>query len=143
MTCVRWLSQGIVHPSPKWNEALAEQISLARRSAIQMALNYQSAGYAVTIDDFLDHHQLREYQALEAKRQIRKIVLYPKQDVTHLRNHERAGDNYKERDYIDEGIRFVYDQFNAVLPQLRQDGWFVLDTSELTVGATVAKILQV
>ena len=51
---------GLVLPSLEWNQDLVQQITLARESVIQMGLNYQRAGFAVVVDDFLDPNQLQE-----------------------------------------------------------------------------------
>ena len=133
---------GLVLPSAEeWNEDLVQQITLARESVIQMALNYQRAGFAVVIDDFLDPNQLHEYQALLSHPRIHKFVLYPNQDSAHARNFQRAGDG-PGRDYIDGAIRFVYQQLNFMIERLSQDGWIVLNTTELNIEETVQEILK-
>ena len=38
--------------------------------------------------------------------------------------------------------RIAYQQLNASLPQLAQQGWIVVDTTALDVEATVATIVQ-
>jgi len=68
-------------------------------------------------------------------------VLYPGQGEAHRRNLERSGDGPAHA-YIDEGVRTVYQQLNAAIPQLVQEGWLVVDTTALTVEATVTTILQ-
>jgi hypothetical protein len=132
---------GLVLPGYEWSPELVEQICLARQSAIQMALRYQKAGFAVVIDDFIDPNQLSEYRAILNEPGIHKIVLYPDQDSAHARNYQRAGDN-QSRFYIDEGIRMVYQQLHFMLEPLRQDGWIVVDTTELSIEQTVLEILK-
>ena len=132
---------GLTLPGSEWSAELVQQIRLARESAIHMALNYQSAGYAVVIDDFIDPNQLVEYQALLDKPQIHKFVLFPRQDTAHARNLKRAGAD-PSRGYIDEGIRIVYQQLNTLIQPLRDDGWIVLDTTEMSIEQTVSEILK-
>ena len=132
---------GLVLPSLEWSPELVQQITLARESVIYMALNYQSAGFAVVIDDFLDPNQLREYQAFLNTPEIHKFVLYPDQATAHARNLQRAGDD-PVRDYIDEGIHSVYQQLKFMIEPLRKDGWIVLDTTELSIEETVLAILK-
>lgn len=132
---------GLVLPSLEWGPELIQQISLARESVIHMALNYRRAGFAVVIDDFLDPHQLSEYQAFLNEPRIYKFVLYPNQDTAHARNFQRAGDD-PARDYLDEGIRLVYQQLKFMVEPLRKDGWIVLDTTELSIEETVGEILK-
>ena len=133
---------GLVLPSLEWNQDLVLQITLARESVIQMALNYQRAGFAVVIDDFLDPNQLQEYRTLLSKPRICGFVLYPNQDTAHARNFQRAGDDTPWRDGIDVAIRFVYQQLNLLIEPLRHDGWIVLNTSEMNVEETVLEILK-
>ena len=132
---------GLTLPGIEWGAELVQQIRLARESAIHMALNYQSAGFAVVIDDFVDPNQLIEYRALLDKPQIYKFVLFPRQETAHSRNLQRAGDD-PARGYIDEGIRIVYQQLNTLIQPLRDDGWMVLDTTEMSIEQTVSEILK-
>jgi len=132
---------GLVLPSLEWSPELIQQINLARESVIQMALNYQRAGFAVVIDDFVDPHQLSEYRAFLNEPRIYKFILYPNKDTAHARNSQRAGDD-AGRDYIDEGIHIVYQQLNFMIELLRKDGWVVLDTTELSIEETVLEILK-
>ena len=132
---------GLALPGFEWSTELILQINLARKSVIHMALNYQRAGFAVVIDDFLDPLQLSEYQAFLKEPRIYKFILYPNQETAHARNFQRAGDD-PARDYIDEGIRIVYQQLNAMIEPLRKDGWIVLDTTELSIEESVLEILN-
>ena len=132
---------GLQRPGPDWSDALAQQVALARASAIQMALAYQHAGFVPVLDDFWDPHQLVEYQQVLRQPQTHKIVLYPSQQAAHQRNLQRSGPG-ATRDYLDEGIHTVYRLLNAVVGQLAQEGWLVVDTTALSVEATVSEILH-
>lgn len=133
---------GLALPSPDgWPEELVQQISLARETVTQIATNYQIAGFAVVIDDFLDPNQLKEYQKLPAHSQTYKFLLYPSQVEAHSRNLKRSGDS-PERAYIDEGIKIVYKLLALILDELVNDGWIILDTTKLSVEETVAEILK-
>ncbi len=127
---------GLVLPSATWSAELTQQINLARRTAVQMALTYREAGFAVVIDDFWDTNHPTDYQALFGQANIHKIVLYPAQAEAHRRNLQRSGDS-PARGYIDEGIRIVYQQLNPVLTQLAETGWQIVDTTALDVEETV------
>lgn len=132
---------GLLLPSATWSDELAQQINLARGSAVHMALAYRDAGFAVVIDDFWDGNHPTDYQALLGQADVHKIVLYPVQDEAHRRNLQRSGDS-PARSYIDEGIRIVYQQLNPVISQLGESGWHVLDTSRLDIEASVRAILN-
>ena len=131
----------LVFPSVDWNAELTQQITLARESVIQIALHYQKAGYAVIIDDFFDPNRLREYRTLLIAPHTHSFVLFPNQETAHARNFQRAGDD-PGREYIDQGIRAVYQQLNLVIGNLREEGWIVLDTTELSIEETLREILR-
>lgn len=132
---------GRVLPSAVWSDELAQQISLARASVVQMAAKYHGAGFGVVIDDFWDPNHRSDYQALLGHPRLHRILLYPAQDEAHQRNLQRSGGS-PARAYIDEGIQIVYQQLKPMLPQLAQEGWLIMDTSALDVEATVTAILQ-
>jgi predicted kinase len=134
---------GLMLPGAVWSDGLAQQITLARTSVASMALAYHSAGFAVVIDDFWDPNHASDYQALLDHMQatIHRIVLYPTREAAHQRNLRRSGDS-PARPYIDEGIRIVYQQLTPALAQLEQDGWFVVDTTALSVDEAVDHILS-
>jgi adenylate kinase family enzyme len=131
---------GLALPSAEWNAALQQQITLARTTVIQMALAYQQAGFTVIIDDFYDTHLTTDYHTLLQQPHLHKIVLHPDQSAAHHRNFTRAGDS-PARAYIDVGIRIVYQQLQPALTQLKQSGWYILDTTTLDVEASVSAIL--
>lgn len=132
---------GLVLPGLDWIPELVQQVTLARESAIQIALRYQQAGYAVVIDDFFDPNRLREYQVLLEAPHSHKFILFPKQETAHARNFQRAADA-QGRGYIDQGIHTVYQQLNLVIESLRAEGWIVVDTTDLSIEETVQQILR-
>ncbi len=134
---------GLALPSAEWGADLVQQITLARQTAVHMALAYQAAGFAVIIDDFWDANHAADYRQLiaQAHASLTRFILYPSQAEAHRRNAERSGDT-PARGYIDEGIRIVYQQMNPVIKQLGHEGWQVIDTTTLSVAEVVTDILQ-
>jgi len=132
---------GIALPGADWSDDLTQQVTLARTSVVHMALTYHNAGFVVVIDDFWNPSHRSDYQALINHPDVHKIILYPGQGEAHRRNLQRSGDS-PARAYIDEGVQIVYQQLSAALPQLAQEGWLVVDTTTLSVEATVTAILQ-
>jgi predicted kinase len=128
---------GLFLPGPEWGQELIEQITLARESAMQMAINYSKAGFAVVIDDFWDTlSQLREYDHLLDKSNFHRVLLFPAQQAAEARNKKRDGSPY-----IADGIRIVYEQLKKDFPDGSRQGWLVLDTTQKNVEETVAHIL--
>lgn len=132
---------GLVLPSAQWSDALVQQMALARKSAVQMALEYHQAGFTVVIDDFWDADHFTDYAGLQTHPAFYKVVLLPGQDAAHQRNQRRSGDS-PARAYIDQGIEIVYQQLKNASPSLEQDGWLVVDTTSMDVGQTVTRILE-
>ncbi len=133
---------GVMHPGDVWGEDLIEQLAAARESVIQMAMTYNRAGFVVVIDDFWDpNSQLAEYQSLFAAPHVYKVLLYPSLSAAIDRNLKRSGPGVTST-YIDGGIRSVYANLETAAAVLEQQGWFVLDTTELSVEASVARILE-
>ncbi|MBZ0316613.1 MAG: hypothetical protein K8L91_09355 [Anaerolineae bacterium] len=132
---------GIELPGAVWGEGLIQQVHLARTCATHMALAYHQAGFAVVIDDFWDAYHDLDYQALHVNPPLHRIVLYPQQEEAHRRNFQRSGDS-PARAFINAGIQQVYERLNPVIPRLAQDGWLIVDTTELSVEATVNHILE-
>lgn len=129
---------GLTHPG-RWTEALVEQLALARACACHMARIYSAAGFGVVIDDFWDPHSgLSEYQPLFDSLPVIKVLLYPSRDVALARSLKRSGGGAAHA-YIAAGIDAVYDSLAKALPQLRKLGWRVLDTTDLTVEATLSQ----
>jgi len=132
---------GIIRPAAAWSDDLIEQLSLARASAIQMALNYNQAGFVVVIDDFWDPNSLlNEYAPLFEKPNAHKILLFPNQRATQARNLARSGPGDSSI-YIAEGIRLVYEHLDAHAAILEQQGWLLVDSSEKNLEETVNHIL--
>lgn len=132
---------GLALPGPVWGEELSQQVSLARASVVHMALAYHSAGFTVIIDDFWNPGYPANYEALLSHPQVHKFLLYPGQHKAHQRNFQRSGES-PARAFIDEGIQLVYQQLDPVVPQLAQEGWVVVDTTALSLEATVTTILR-
>ncbi len=106
-----------------------------------MALAYRRAGFSVVIDDFWDPNSgLAEYAELVSQPQTFKVLLYPSQEAARARNRQRSGSGGAV-DYIDDGIRLVYEHLHTVAADLAAQGWWVLDTTEMGVEDVVTNVL--
>lgn len=132
---------GLLLPGAVWSAELAEQIALARKNATFITSNYRTAGFCVVVDDFWDANFQADYHALLAQPSVHRILLYPQQQTAHQRNFVRSNGD-ESRVYIDDGIRIVYDQLKGRADGLAQDGWLIVDTSEMSVEDTVDVILN-
>jgi predicted kinase len=130
---------GIVEPEPEWRPQLADQVRMARESALDIAARYRAAGFAVVIDDFVDPHLLTEYVQLAQDPGALRVVLTPPVEVALARNRVRGGsEDYIA--YLDVGIRLVSDLVVEHRDELQADGWEMVDNADLTVEQTVEVI---
>jgi predicted kinase len=132
---------GVIHPGPEWTPELIQQLKLARQTAVEMALRYREAGFVVAIDDFWDPvSQLEEYSTLINRPNVLPLILKPALSVALGRNHARQALSQFRND-MDDGIRMIYEDLDKQEAALRAKGWLLLDTSNDTTEATVARIL--
>lgn len=132
---------GIKLPGAEWNEELAQQVALARSSAVHMAFLYQQSGFAVVMDDFWDGNHLSDYQTLFGSPDLHRIILFPRQGEAHQRNLKRSGES-SDREYLDQGIQIVYQELSAEVEKLGQEGWVVVDSTSLGIEETATNILK-
>ena len=132
---------GLNLPNPDWGEELVRQIALARGVAIGMALDYAAAGFAVVIDDFYDPRGLVEYRALLGRPTTHPVLLYPTPDEARRRHAARSGGGPGGAS-IDAVVSHAYSALTPVVGRLEREGWLVLDTTRMSVDATVAAILE-
>ena len=131
---------GYAAPEPGWPEPLVEQVRLARECALDTAHRYAAAGFAVVLDDFVDPPLLQEYVALDGWPGVRRVVLAPTREAARRRCAGRERDT-RLRSYLQEGIDLTYEVLRTGATVLEHRGYALLDTSDLTVDATVDRVL--
>ena len=134
------VASGRILPSPDWSAGLVEQIGLARRAAIAMAVGYAEAGFAVVLDDFWDPPGLLEYRELPDGRPFHRVLLRPPRAVALERNSGRRGED-PARSLLDAGIHHVYGLLDAAGEQLDREGWLVLNNTDLSPDEAAARIV--
>jgi hypothetical protein len=132
---------GYAPPGSPWSAPLVEQVRLARESALDSAYRYAASGFAVVLDDFLDPPVLQEYDILQSWPGVRRVVLAPTRDEARRRCARRDPDPGSRR-YIEGGIDIAYDILRTAAAALRERGYHIVDTSDLTVEATVDHVLD-
>lgn len=134
-----WVVSGIAHPVPTWTEETTRQFRLARRAAAQAARLYAEAGFAVALDDVVFAADvLTMYEQHLAGLSISRVLLLPSVESALRRNAARTTKPFAT-DVLAEPIRQLHQALAAQGTALA--GWLVLDTSDLSVDATVAQIL--
>lgn len=132
---------GLVLPRSEWPDELVEQISLARLACLDVAGRYRRAGFAVVLDDTVDPLLLKEYSDLSSDRDAVRVILRPTEAAAVNRNRARPVKEQQGPDILDRAIRFVYGILERHGDDLENDGWITIDTTELTVEGTVARII--
>ncbi|ABX04779.1 MAG TPA: hypothetical protein DEF47_21435 [Herpetosiphon sp.] len=133
-----WVVSGRVEPIPVLTPPAIEQLRLAREVVSTTAGLYQKHGYSVIVDDVLTSADLQAMFAQADQSQLHKILLCPVFERVIERNYER----YRQ---------FDQQKWQPVIANIYQDlcrhntpdqGWIVLDTSNLNVTQTVDAILH-
>jgi thymidylate kinase len=135
-----WVVSGIAHPVPQWTDETTRQFQLARQSAVHTALLYNSARFAVVIDDLVFAAEA-ETNYVEPLRThiLHKILLLPDVDVALARNKQRQNKQFDTASLV-ETIRALR-QSMAEQP-FTDLGWLTLDNSRMTIDETVDAILR-
>lgn len=131
---------GLSDPIGSWDDETSRQFHLARQSIASIAQVYAKAGFAVAIDDviYLDKVTLH-YEDIFLAFEFHKIVLRPRLEIVLARNMRR-GDINPDVNLLNNLIELIYHAFD--LRELKRDGWYIVDSSELTVAQTVDAILD-
>lgn len=131
------MAKGLAVPraDEPWTDEVTEQFRWARDTACFMAERYAKESVSVVIDDvcvpadFPDH-----YTALLERVRVHKVLLLPSQSALVERLRLRGG-------AYDQDILAHVPWIYANLGAMPKDGWTVLDSSEWTVGETLAAVL--
>lgn len=133
---------GLIHPGEQddWSPKLKEQLELARRTAVDMAVRYCTSNFLVAIDDFWDpNSQLHEYAALSGISNVTRIILCPSLATNLTRLHARQAPS-AFRDVLENAIRLVYEDLAQRKKALSEQGWHFMDTSNETIEVSVKRI---
>lgn len=134
-----WVVSGLAHPVPSWTAETGRQFRLARRAAAQLARLYAEAGFAVVVDDVIFPAEARELFAEPlAGLPVHQILLRPSLDVALARNAARTTKGF-EPALLADTIRGLHSAMGE--PVWAEARWLVVDSSWLSVAATVDAIL--
>jgi chloramphenicol 3-O-phosphotransferase len=135
-----WIVSGIAHPVPVWTTETSRQFLLARRTAAQAARIYADAGFAVAIDDVIFPGEAEElFIEPLSNFPIHKILLLPSLQVALARNASRTSKNFDTASLI-QTITELYRNVNA--DSFEENGWAVLDNTDLSIEQIVEQILE-
>ena len=134
-----WVVAGAAHPVPEWTKETTRQFTLSRRAAAVVARIYAEAGFAVALDDviFPDETEALFGEALRGCA-FHRVALRPSVAVALARNAARTTKPF-DPSFLTATIRAL-DQAMRAQP-FDDDGWLVIDTSNLSVEETVERIL--
>jgi hypothetical protein len=137
-TIRNWVLSGLSDPIGSWDPDTEQQFRLARQAAVQIALTYAAAGFAVVIDDvIMPEHFDAHYQPHFGEFTPYQIMLRPLAQTALARNVQRK----KEFDtaQLDKLIPLIDDYLNQY--DLTAMDWHVVDNSSLSVEDTALEIL--
>ncbi|ALW88700.1 AAA family ATPase [Deinococcus actinosclerus] len=130
---------GLAHPALDHPPEAARQFALARTAAAQTARLYAQEGFAVAIDDVLWPADLTFMARHWAGLDVRPVRLFTTLEVAHERNRTRTNKTY-DTSVLVPLIDGLYPQMPPEI--YREAGWAVVDSSTLTLEATVDALLR-
>ena len=135
-----WVVSGVAHPVPDVTPETNRQFALARRSAAQLAKIYSDNGFAVAIDDVIDPQNAATLiERPLSPLTVYKVLLRPGLKEALKRNAERTQKAFDTSVLINV-IERIYSEQN--LEAYQAENWYILDSSDLTVGETVDSVLS-
>ncbi len=123
----------------EWNEETTLQFAIARRNAARLAADYVDAGFTVVIDDVVREADMPQYVPYLGGVAPRKVLLSPSIFVVHRRNAQRTNKSFDTK-ILEPVATRLHSQLVAGCPP--EAGWTVLDTSALSIDATIDQILK-
>ena len=127
---------GQASPLGEITDEVRLQFRLARRVAATMASLYAESGFTVVIDDVIDESTVGNHlQAYLGEHPLRKVLLAPTLEVALHRNAGRTTKSFDTSILVPTTSRLHADLLGSTR------GWFVIDSSRLSVDETVDAIL--
>lgn len=121
-----------------WNEETSLQFAIARRNAGRLAADYAASGFTVVIDDVIHEQDLAQLVPHLGGLMPRKVLLSPSIFVVHRRNAQRTNKSFDTK-ILEPVATRMHGELIAKCPPAA--GWFVLDSSTISVDDTVDRIL--
>jgi 2-phosphoglycerate kinase len=134
-----WVTQGIAHPL-NWNEETSRQFDLALDAAVDIAIRYNDAGFAVVIEHC--HQPPRIAEVFKERLNQRKtilIALAPDLQANHFRNESRTTKSFDASE--------LKPSIEALNPLYRSDhvdlaSFVRIDNTDLNVVETAEIVLK-
>lgn len=130
---------GYASPIETWTDETVQQIHLAHQTAARMAVAYVDAGFVAVIDDVLDEEYLWQLTRHLEGHPLIKVLLCPRLEVALARNRARTTKTFEPSLLAPHTERIHRSLLNGCRPE---DGWVVVDTSNLDPEAVVDQLLR-
>lgn len=135
---LRWMvCAGFVSPRTQLPQA-REQFALARHTASYMALEYLPH-FDVILDDVVPEDEIGDFGDVLTNTNLHKVLLYPSLEETLRRNLRRTNKGIDPR-VLEPAITRLHPQLGQ--KNTPEAGWFRIDTTNLSVSATVDALLK-
>ena len=127
---------GYANPLLPGTAEMRSQFRIARRVAAYAANLYAAAGFAVVIDDVVNPMTLQNFEPELDVTNVRKVILAPTLETLLHRNATRTNKTFPSESLVAtiEDLHATY--FTDTT------GFLVLDTSQLSVDATVDALVR-
>lgn len=122
-----WVVAGIAQPL-EWTEETTRQFQLAEEAAVDLAIRYNDAGFAVAVDHCQGPPRLDELiEARLGGRSVHKVALAPSLEVNLERNSRRTNKNFDCEILVPAITRL--NELYRTFP-LGDSGWIVFDNMD-------------
>ncbi len=132
-----WVVSGL-EDSTDWTEETDRQFRIAERAACAIASEYAESGFTVAFDHCRNLPRLNQMMEDHlASHPIIKVCLLPDLQVNLERNLTRTNKSFDTAELIE-----IIHGMQAHYREADKSGWFVIDSTQLTVQDVVSEILK-
>jgi adenylylsulfate kinase-like enzyme len=131
-----YVVRGAADPLGKWTADTERQFRLSWETVGGIARRYADEGFLVAIDDVVPPRAVDVYARSVGGHPLRKVLLAPSLEVALARNATARGKSFDTSVLV----RTIRELHQTLAPD--RTGWVVIDSSALSVDATVDAILD-
>lgn len=132
-----WVASGL-NESVDWTGETTRQFTLAEEAACRIAVVYHRAGFAVAIDHCRNLPRIEEIiDEFLREASVLRVCLVPTLEENLRRNHARTNKDFDTRE-----LDFIIEGMNPSMVSGAGEDWLILDSTDLSVEETVARILE-
>lgn len=132
-----WVVRGMADSVP-WTDETERQFQIAEEATCDVAIRYQSSGFAVAIDHCRNPVRLEELIGRRfVSLPVAKVLLMPSLEINLERNRLRTNKNF-DPTILDETIRWTNENYRRDVPP----GWIVIANDRMSIEEEVETVVR-